>query len=43
MQQVIWGLAFAAVALAVVGAGYRIGRWHQRAIHAKELVRRRLL
>jgi hypothetical protein len=42
MQQVILGVAFAAASLTVVGTAYRVGRWHQRAIHGKELVRRRL-
>ena len=43
MLQLIWWMLPAVAAVGIAGAGYRVGRWHQRAIHAKELVRRRLL
>jgi hypothetical protein len=42
MHQLQTALALTTAALTLLVIGYRLGRWHQRTIHVRELVRRRL-
>lgn len=42
MQQVMIVSVLVVGAVLILLLGYRLGRWHQRTFHTRELVRRRL-